>query len=155
MSRVILLDAGVVGLACVDPRKSAALAFRRWLVSTAGPAVFHAIAEITRYEVRRELVRLGATGGLRRLDEFGADALSIPMTYAAWEKAGDFWALVRQAGKPTASPEALDADAILAGVAATVGGLGDQIIIATTNVRHLSWFPGIDAREWEAIGPEK
>ena len=44
-------------------------------------------------------------------------------------------------------------DAILAGCAATVGRPGDEVIIASSNVRHLSRFPGIDAREWTSIMP--
>lgn len=42
-------------------------------------------------------------------------------------------------------------DAILAGVAATIGSPGNPVVIATTNVGHLSRFPGIDARPWEQI----
>jgi len=49
----------------------------------------------------------------------------------------------------------LDADAILAGVAATMADPTDRVVIATTNVRHLGWFPGIDAREWQTISPEE
>ena len=50
-----------------------------------------------------------------------------------------------------AGPDALDADAILAGVAATIGAPGDEVVIATTNVRHLSRFAGVDARVWAEI----
>jgi hypothetical protein len=46
-----------------------------------------------------------------------------------------------------------NADTILAGCAATVGRPGDEVIIVSSNVRHLSRFPGIDAREWTSILP--
>ena len=154
MATIILLDAGLVGLACIDPRKPAAVAFDTWLQQLLGNSVVARIADVTRYEVRRELIRLGASVQLRRLDQLCSRIRVIPMTHAAWEQASDLWAVVRQAGKPTAAPEALDADAILAGVAATIGGAEDRVVIATTNVRHLAWFPGIDARSWEMIGQE-
>ncbi len=52
---------------------------------------------------------------------------------------------------PTAGDEGLDADAILAGQADTLAPPGDVVVIATTNVRHLGRFPGIDAHLWEMI----
>jgi hypothetical protein len=55
-------------------------------------------------------------------------------------RAAEFWALLRQMGIPTASPDALDADAILAGQAALAGQPGDAITIATTNLAHLNRF---------------
>ena len=66
-------------------------------------------------------------------------------------KAAEFWALLRQSGIPTASPDSLDADAILAGQAALAGQLGDTVTIATTNLAHLKRFPGIDAQIWDQI----
>jgi hypothetical protein len=54
-------------------------------------------------------------------------------------------------GVPTASPDALDADAILAGQAALAGQPGDTVTIATTNLTPLSRFPGIDAQAWDQI----
>ena len=67
------------------------------------------------------------------------------MTQAAWDRAAEFWALVRQAGLPTAGSAELDADAILASVADTSSQL-DTTTIATNNVRYFVRFPGIDAR---------
>ena len=66
-------------------------------------------------------------------------------------KAAEFWAFLRQLGIPTASPDALDADAILAGQAALAGRPGDTVTIATTNLAHLNRFPGIDAQTWDQI----
>jgi hypothetical protein len=61
------------------------------------------------------------------------------------------WAVVRKAGLPTAHPHALDGDAILAGIAATIGSPGDSATIATDNIGHLARFPGIEALHWRAI----
>ena len=74
-----------------------------------------------------------------------------PITTTAMLRAAEFWALLRRGGIPTAGDEGLDADAILAGQADSLGQPGDVVTIATTNVRHLGRFPGIDAHPWETI----
>ncbi len=60
-------------------------------------------------------------------------------------KAAEYWAFLRQSGIPTSSPDALDADAILAGQAAMAGQPDDTVMIATTNLAHLNRFPRIRA----------
>jgi hypothetical protein len=75
----------------------------------------------------------------------------MPRTTDTMIKAAEFWAFLRQMGIPTATPDALDADAILAGQAALAGQPGDTVTIATTNLAHLNRLPGIDARSWDQI----
>jgi hypothetical protein len=121
-------------------------------LSTTGATVV--VPEIAHYEVRRELFRIRAVGSLRRLERYLArrsGLIHLPPTTDAMIKAAEFWAFVRQTGVPTASPDALDADAILAGQAALAGQPGDAVTIATTNLAHLSRFPGIDAQTWDRI----
>ena len=144
----ILLDAGLLGLACSDPQNPATTAFLGW----SGGKQLGAdvcVTPLTRYEARRDLIRIGARKKLARLDQFCLGLMPLPITDEAWERATEFWAIVRPQGRPTAAPLALDADAILAGVVATCGQPGDAVILATTNVRHLAWFPGVDARLWQ------
>ncbi len=74
----------------------------------------------------------------------------IPRTDAV-VRAAEVWPFLRRSGIPTASPDALDADAILAGQTALAGQTGDMVTIATTNLAHLSRFPGIDAQTWDQI----
>ena len=64
-------------------------------------------------------------------------------------QAADFWAIVRQAGLPTAGDKTIDADVILAAQAATLGT--PDIVIATTNIGHLSRF--VPAELWQNIVP--
>jgi len=54
-------------------------------------------------------------------------------------------------GIRTPSPDALDADAMLAGHAAFAGQPGDTLTIVTTKLAHLNRFPGIDAQIWDQI----
>ena len=151
MARFILIDAGLLGFASSPPKSEGFAEFDAWVETMIAEGVDFLVPELCRYEVRRELIRLNSSAKLRRLDQFTNRFAFAIVTAEAWERAADFWAIVLQAGRPTASPDALDADAILAGVAATISRPGDQVVIATTNVRHLSWFPGIDARRWVDI----
>jgi hypothetical protein len=154
MARLILLDSGPLGLSVRAPSKPQVVRCMTWLNAISATGAIVIIPEIAHYEVRRELIRLRAVGSLRRLD-YALDPSSgfrhLTLTTDAMIKAAEFWALIRQMGIPTASPDALDADAILAGQAALAGQPGDTITIGTTNVAHLNRFPGIDARIWDQI----
>ena len=154
MARLILLDSGPLGLTvrARTSRKSFAITRGSMRILASGATIV--IPEIAHYEVRRELLRIRAVGSLRRLD-FALDPsggfVHLPLSTDAIIKAAEFWAFVRQTGIPTASPDALDADAILAGQAALAGQPGDTVTIATTNLAHLNRFPGIDAQSWDQI----
>src|SRR5947209_1664150 len=104
------------------------------------------VPEIADYELRRELLRARIASGIGRLDRLKAQSFYLPIRTAAMLRAAEFWADVRQRGIPTASPDAQDADCILAGMAATAFDPGDTVTIATSNAIHLGRFPGLDAR---------
>jgi len=55
------LDSGPLGLACDRPGKPSANHCRLWLNSLSASGVRVLIPEIIDYEVRRELIRIGAT----------------------------------------------------------------------------------------------
>jgi predicted nucleic acid-binding protein len=75
--------------------------------------------------------------------------LYLPITTEVMLKAAELWATARQGGYPTAAPDALDGDVILAAQAILVENEGNEVTIATTNVGHLSRF--IDACNWQDI----
>jgi len=124
---------------------------RLWLDRLLARGVDTVVPEISDYEVRRELTRIAASGSLRRLDAVVTTGYLTyaPITTSEWRQAALFWADARRRGLPTASPDALDADVILAACAATIGQPGDQIIVATLNVGHLARH--CDARLWTTI----
>jgi len=62
MSRLIVLDAGPVGLLGKAPGRPDAARCRYWLDSPLRNRDAVAVPEIARYEVRRELFRLGSSG---------------------------------------------------------------------------------------------
>jgi len=149
--RIIVLDAGPLGLASNARGKPSADECRAWLRSLALDGVRIVVPEIADFEVRRELLRVGATAGLLRLDLLGASLTFDPITTTAMRRAAEFWAAARRAGLPTADPRSLDADVILAAQADVIGGSDDLVIVATTNPGHLSRF--VDARDWTTITP--
>jgi hypothetical protein len=154
MARLILLDSGPLGLIVRAPSKPQVVRCVTWLKTISATGATVVLPEIAHYEVRVELFRLRAVGSIRCLKRYldpsrGLEYLTL--TTDAIIKAAEHWAFLRQSGIPTASPDALDADAILAGQAALAGRPGDTVTIATTNLAHLSRFPGIDAQIWDQI----
>lgn len=63
--------------------------------------------------------------------------------------AAELWAEARKTGQPTADPKALDGDVILSAQARLLCGEATEVIVATTNVAHLSRF--ITALDWQTI----
>ncbi len=154
MARLILLDSGPLGLIVRAPSRPQVVRWITWLKTISATGATVIIPEIAHYEVRRELLRIRAIGSLRRLDYYldpSGGLRHLTLTTDAIIKAAEFWAFLPQSGIPTASPDALDGDAILAGHAALAGQPGDTVTIATTNLAHLNRFPGIDAKTWDQI----
>ena len=138
MSQVVLLDTGPLGLVTNPRRSPQSVACARWLQALVAHGLRVIVPEIADYEVRRELLRAKKERGLARLDTLASRLEYLPLTTAAMRQAAVFWAQARQQGQPTADDKALDGDVILAAQAVTVGVA--DVVIATTNVGHLSRF---------------
>ncbi|MCU0544373.1 MAG: nucleic acid-binding protein [Oscillatoriaceae cyanobacterium Prado104] len=150
MSRIVLLDSGPLGM--VTTPKAASPIYQEcklWFNSLKPKGYTVMLPEIADYEVRRELLRVNKLAGIQRLDELKAGLIYLPITTPIVLKAAELWAQARRDGKPTADPQALDGDVILAAQAMSVADEENEVIVATTNVRHLSQF--VDAREWRLI----
>jgi predicted nucleic acid-binding protein len=150
MSRLILLDSGPLGMATNPKAKGVPLECQQWLRSLLQKGEKIIIPEIADYEVRRELIRAGLLQSLRRLDNLKQTLEYVPIQTETMLLAANLWADVRQAGQPTADPKALDGDVILAAQAHLLANDTTDVIIATTNVAHLSRF--VTALDWQAIG---
>jgi predicted nucleic acid-binding protein len=149
MSVVVLLDAGPLGL-ITNPRASQETRdCNLWLASLLLKEVQVKIPEIADYEVRRELLRADKFRGIERLDDLQKYLDYVPITTQTMLKAAQYWAQVRKQGIPTADNKALDGDVILAAQAAMIQNEGHEVIIATTNVGHLSRL--VQAKEWRNI----
>jgi predicted nucleic acid-binding protein len=122
-----------------NPRRSRqSIACAQWLQAIVGHGSRVLVPKIADYEVRRVLLRANKVRGLARLDALIGLLEYLPLTTAAMRKAAEFWAQARRQGRPTADDKALDGDVILAAQAMTLGIT--DVVIATTNVGHLSRF---------------
>ena len=138
MSQVVLLDTGPLGLVTNPRRSPQSVACAQWLQALVAHSIRVIVPEIADYEVRRELLRAKKERGLARLAALASRLEYLPLTTAAMRQAAVFWAQARQQGQPTADEKALDGDVILAAQALTLGVV--DVVIATTNVGHLSRF---------------
>ncbi len=147
---IIGLDTSIIGIVTNPKSSPNSFACTAWLKTKLadGDALF--VPEICDYEIRRELLRAKKLPGLARLDALKKTLNYLPITTDAMQKAAEFWAIARQKGKPTAPDLSLDGDMILsAQIFILEEELGENAVIATTNVKHLSLFS--DAREWTNI----
>jgi hypothetical protein len=64
-------------------------------------------------------------------------------------QAAQFWAASRKGGYATTDERRLDADVILAAQVVTFAPAGAELLVATTNVKHLGRL--VTARKWEEI----
>ena len=109
------------------------------------------IPEVIDYELRRELLRAGKVKGLTELEGLKSVFDYLPITTEVMLRAAELWANSRRAGLPTGDPKKLDIDVILAAQALTLRVPVADIVIATTNVAHLSRF--VSAELWTDIIP--
>lgn len=149
MSRIIILDSGPLGMVTNPQAKPPYLECQLWLDSLLQNGEIVILPEIADYEVRRELIRAGKEKGIRKLDLFKTVLTYRPLSTEVMLLAAQLWAQARSRGRPTAEANALDGDVILAAQAILEASEGNEVVIATTNVGHLSQF--VDAREWRLI----
>ena len=149
VGRVIVLDAGPIGL-ITNPKLSVqSAAYNQWLQVHIKAEDRVVVPEIADYEVRRELLRADKKKGLVRLDELSQLIEYLPITTTTMRRAAELWAQARQRGQPTAGDKTIDSDMILVAQAETLQ-ISDTTI-ATTNVGHLPRF--ISADLWQSIKP--
>lgn len=147
---IILLDAGPLGLISHPQPKGLAKRAHDWAMARIEAGDELRIPEITDYEVRRELIRAERPEGVARLDTLCGALGYQPLTTTVMRDAAALWAQARNAGRPSAVDAALDGDVILAAQArALATEQGDDVIVATTNPKHLQRF--VDARVWSTI----
>ena len=147
---IVLLDAGPLGLAS-NPRPSPEnQRCNIWLEGLLAEGHSVGIPEIADYEVRQDILRIGRTRGIYRLDRLNATLMYVPISTNVMLQAAQFWAEARRQGHPTAPDRELDADMILAAQAVILENETElPVVIATTNPDHLDRF--VDARHWTQI----
>ena len=149
MSLTVLLDSGPLGMISNPGLNPENEACRDWMATLIRGGATVVIPEIADYEVRRELLRSRKDRGIARLDGLGRMIGIAPITRSTMLRAASYWASARQRGKPTANDSALDGDVILAAQAQELAVSGLHVVVATTNLRHLSRFA--PAMHWRDI----
>ena len=149
---IVLLDSGPLGRLTSPKATVRNQEFVRWLESLVAGHATVLVPEICDYEIRRELIRRQlrgeSVGSLKILNELGRRLGFLPINSSTMLRAAELWAQSRNAGVPTAPPESLDCDVILAAQADDVGGT-----VATENVDHLVRLLGDRARHWRDLQP--
>jgi len=140
MNKIVLLDASPLGILANPGLSPLTFQCRAWADSLLAQGIQLVISEVADYEVRRELIRAGKLQSVARLDSLKATLTYLPINTPTMLKAAEIWAQARRIGKPTAHNLRLDADAIICAQAALLIEDGDDAVIATSNVAHMSEF---------------
>ena len=150
MNQFIFLDSGPLGLITHPKRTEEVEAVTAWLTGLLKQGRRVLVPAIIYYELKRELLRADKPFSVSRLDVFAkASNRYVPLTDEALQLAAELWAKARREGRPTADSKELDIDVILAAQARTFGVPESDIVIATTNTKHLAQF--VTAKEWTEI----
>jgi predicted nucleic acid-binding protein len=149
--RHILLDSSPLSALCLPAKSSGLVAITQWSLDCLAVGHHIYIPEVIDYELRRELLRAGKTNSITALDGLKTLFDYLPITTPAMLRAADLWAQSRLSGVPTGDPKKLDIDVILSAQALTLPVLPGDLIVATSNVGHLSRF--VPADLWTNINP--
>ena len=83
MSRVVILDAGPLGLATNPKRSPLDNACNQWVQGLLRQGLRVVVPELADYELRRELLRANKLAGLMRLEGFLTTIEYLPLTTPA------------------------------------------------------------------------
>ncbi|MGK7874367.1 MAG: type II toxin-antitoxin system VapC family toxin [Xenococcaceae cyanobacterium] len=152
---IVFLDSGVLGILANPNKIGEANDCEQWLLGLLSKGVSMLTSDICDYEVRRSLIleskRKPNINSLESLDELLQIITFLPLTSDLIREAASLWAEARSQGMPTADDKSLDVDVIICAQwkLLTEEFPGRYIVIATTNVKHLSRFA--EAQEWRNI----
>ena len=145
MSNTVVLDARPLSQIC-HPRKWEEIS--DWFLKVIASGHRIVIPEITDYEVRRLLVKRGATRQLEELDGNVDDFYYAPLSTELMREAAQIWAEAENSGHRFGHPKTLNADAILV---AQTQAMGEDVTVITKNVRPLA--PFVEAVWWTDFAP--
>jgi tRNA(fMet)-specific endonuclease VapC len=92
----------------------------------------------SRFEIRRGYHEKKASKQLARFDTFCGKSLVLPVNDAIFDRAAILWAQARRSGHACG-----DADVLIAATALEHG-----LVLATGNLRHFAWVPGLRTENW-------
>ncbi|MBV6623517.1 MAG: type II toxin-antitoxin system VapC family toxin [Rivularia sp. (in: Bacteria)] len=152
---IVIIDSGVLGI-LANPNKSKEVSnAQEWLYSLLLKGIYVCSSEICDFEVRRSLIleshKKPNLNSIQNLDKLREIIDFLPITSELLRTASNFWASARIQGIPTADNKSLDIDIIICSHWQELQKEfpGRYIVIATTNVKHLSRFA--EAQTWRNI----
>ena len=151
---IVFLDSGVLGLLTNPNKKVQPLLCENWLYSLLAKGVVVS-SDVCDYEVRRSLLvetnKNRSDNSVNNLDDLRETIDFLKLETEVMLCASQVWREARQRGRKTADDSSFDVDMI---IIAHWRLLKEEhpsryIVIATTNVKHLSEFS--EALNWEDI----
>lgn len=152
---IVFIDSGVLGILANPNKTGEASDCEEWLYTLLSQGVYVCSSDLCDYEVRRSLVLVSEKKpelkSIDNLDEIREIISFLPVTSALLKKAASVWASARSQGIPTSDDKSLDVDMIICTQSQMIKEEfpGRYIVIATTNVKHLSRFA--EAKTWREI----
>jgi hypothetical protein len=143
---IVFIDSGVLGI-LANPNKVGEISdCEQWLYRLLSQGVYICSSDLCDYEVRRNLIletnKKPHLNSINNLDELRELITFLPVSASLLTQAASLWAKARIRGMPTANDKNLDVDII---ICTQWQMLKEEfpnryIVIATTNVKHLSRF---------------
>lgn len=148
---IVILDSGVLHTLISTSKVKEVTDCQDWFYYLLSRSALVVTSAICNYEVKRELIRRKKVQEINNLNQLKALIDLIPVDEPALELAAKLWAEARNKGLPTTDDLSLDADVIICAQYKLLAEEypGRYVVIATTNVKHLSRFT--EAKEWQDI----
>ena len=148
---IVILDSGVLYTLVSNSKVKEVTDCQGWFYYLLSRSALVVTSAICNYEVKRELIRRKKIQEINNLNQLKALLDFLPVDEPTLELAAELWAEARNQGLPTADDLSLDADVIICAQykLLTEAYPGRYVVIATTNVKHLSRFT--EAKEWQNI----
>lgn len=142
----MFLDSGPLG-EITNPRLRPHI--NQWIQFAKRNGIALRVAEITDYELRRNLMLEGLEKSIGNLNKFKQTKRFVPLTSEALLKACEIWAWLHSNGNATSHIKNIDADVILAAQALSQKKDFDQVIILTENLNHIPRFSAFGIFTWD------
>lgn len=152
---IVFIDSGVLGILANPNKFGEANDCEQWLYSLLSYGIYVCSSELCDFEVRRSLIleaqKKPHLNSIQNLDELRDIISFLPVTSNLLTKAASLWESARSQGIPTADDKSLDVDIIICTQWQMIQEEfpGRYVVIATTNVKHLSRFA--EAKLWREI----
>lgn len=149
---IVFIDSGILGILANPNKKGEVSDCEQWLYKLLSQGVYICSSDLCDYEVRRNLIletnKKPHLNSIKNLDELRELITFLPVSPSLLIQAASLWAEARVGGMPTADDKTLDVDII---ICTHWQMLKEEfpsryIVIATTNVKHLSCFA--EALSW-------